>query len=447
MSLLGRVQSARSQGPIAQEDRARSLGIKVGVKDALYQQISAERIASMVGSNPAAARKELAAAIDRIMADPEIGGVPESERQRLKVDLLNDILGLGPLEPLLQDPAVTEIMVNGASSIFCERAGMLYQWPAEFDDDEHVLRVIDRIVSPLGRRVDERSPMVNARLPEGHRVNAVIPPVALNGPTLTIRKFRAKIFDLHELTEMDSLDEHMALLFGWAVKARCNIAVTGGTGSGKTTLLNALSIAIPEGERILTIEDSAELRFQRHPHVVSLEARPANIEGEGEISIRDLVVNALRMRPDRIVVGECRGGEALDMLQAMNTGHDGSLTTLHANTPHEAISRLVTMVRYSADLPVDAIREMIAGAVEMFIHQDRMADGSRRITRVVQTSGIRDGQVVLEDLIVWVSEGVDERGRAFGHYETKGTPRVLEKVVSQGVASAEEVQRWVSAGS
>jgi pilus assembly protein CpaF len=333
-------------------------------------------------------------------------------------------------------------MVNGPKSVFFERDGLLTRSDTEFDDNEHVMRGVERIVSPLGRRVDERSPMVNARLPEGHRVNVIIPPLALNGPTITIRKFRTAIYDLAELVRMGSLPPGLAQLLSWAVRSRLNIAVTGGTGSGKTTLLNALSIEIPVGERILTVEDSAELKFQRHPHVVSLEGRPSNIEGEGEVSIRDLVINALRMRPDRIVVGEVRGGEALDMLQAMNTGHDGSLTTLHANSPDEAVARLVTMVRYVADLPVSAIHEQVSGAIQLFVHQSRMSDGSRRVTHVVQTAGVTDRGVKLEPLVVYRQQGVDAEGRVYGGYEVTSSPSFLDRVVRSGLATRAEVDAW-----
>lgn len=445
MSLLDRVQAGNAQ-PRDVQDRGRRLDAKNAVREKLYEHLTPERIAGMVAENPATARKDIAASIDRAIVEVVSGAMPQAERDALRVSLLNDILGLGPIEPMLNDPSITEIMVNGFDRIFFERAGTLYQWAGGFDDDEHVMRVIERIVAPLGRRVDERSPMVNARLPEGHRVNAIIPPLALNGPTLTIRKFRTKIFTLPELTRMGSLEPQMEKILGWAVRARENVAVTGGTGSGKTTLLNALSIEIPEHERIITVEDSAELRFQRHPHVVSLEARPANVEGEGEITIRDLVINCLRMRPDRIVVGECRGGEALDMLQAMNTGHDGSLTTLHANSPVEAVSRLVTMVRYAAELPVEAIREQIASAVGVFVHQDRMSDGSRRITKIVETDGIgAAGEVKFRELVRYVQEGVTEEGKVFGHYEYVQPGEYFDKALAWGIATKEEVAAWSSA--
>ena len=307
-----------------------------------------------------------------------------------------------------------------------------------YDSEEQLRLVIDRIVSPLGRRVDEQCPIVNARLPEGHRVNVVIPPVAIGGTALTIRKFRARSFTLGELVDMDALSPEMAQLLAWAVRSRRNIAVSGGTGGGKTTLLNALSRLIPHEERIVTIEDSAELRFDQHPHVVRLEARLANAEGRGEVSIRELVTNALRMRPDRIIVGECRGAEALDMLQAMNTGHDGSLTTLHANSPSEVIPRLVMMVRYGMDLPTEIIEEQIASALDLVVQQDRLAGGKRRITQIAMR---RDddrpaqGRQSFMPVVSW--------NRRMRRYEWNELPPWIDDLPFMGVASKEEVEQWV----
>ena len=442
MSLLDRIEGlTQTDRSASNKTQVRLTEVKAKVRERLYEEIPPERVSKMVGSSPAVARKELAAAIDGILRSEQTG-LPEQERERVCSDLLNDILGLGPIEVMLDDASITEIMVNGPASVFYERDGKLGKADAVFDDDEHVMRVIDRIVAPLGRRVDERSPMVNARLPEGHRVNVVIRPLSLGGPTITIRKFRTKIFGLEELAEMGALTPAMTLFLNWCVEARQNIAVSGGTGSGKTTLLNALSIQIPKGERIITVEDSAELRFQQHPHVVGLEARPANIEGEGEVSIRDLVINTLRMRPDRIVVGEVRGGEALDMLQAMNTGHDGSLTTLHANSPQEAISRLTTMVRYVADLPISAIHEQIAGALDLIVHISRFSDGSRRVTHIVEVLGIEDSVIQLSEVVVYLQEGVDASGKVIGHYEYRNKPSCLARLVTSGVVSKEEAEAW-----
>lgn len=437
MSLIDRIQSAAPNCSPTTGD----IGMKRKARDRMYERITPQRIAHLVAANPSLARKELATTLGAILSDAAEFPTGAEGRERIHRALLDDILGFGPIEPLLLDPSVTEIMVNGASSVFFERDGLLFASDTVFDDDEQVRLVIERIIAPLGRRIDERTPLVNARLPQGHRVNAVIPPLALNGPTLTIRKFRSSIHTIAELSAMGSLSEQMAVFLRWAVIARKNIAVSGGTGSGKTTLLNALSIEIPHNERIITIEDSAELRFQTHPHVVSLEARPANLEGCGEITIRDLVVNALRMRPDRIVVGECRGGEALDMLQAMNTGHDGSLTTLHANSPDDAVSRLVTMVRYVADLPAETIRQQVRSAVQLIVHQDRFIDGTRRVTSIVETRTGPSGDDNIE-LFSFEQTGVDDQGRVSGEYLFRQPPSWIDELVVSGLVSRTEVDAW-----
>lgn len=352
-------------------------------KEEVACRLPPTHVAELIKRNPVQARSEIRLTCEEVIDDcpwftrSGDGGAPLIERY------LDSIFGLGPLEPLIADETITEVMVNGYASLYFEREGKLERARSAFSSDEQVRALIDRILAPLGRRVDESSPMVNARLPQGHRVNAIIPPLALDGPALTIRKFRSKVLSLDEMEQMGSFDVSIKKLMAWAVLRRCNIAVSGGTGSGKTTLLNALSCVISPGERIVTIEDSAELRFFEHPHVVRLEARPRNAEGLGEVSIRDLVINSLRMRPDRIVVGECRGAEALDMLQAMNTGHDGSLTTLHANSPSEVISRLTTMVRYGADLPVSVIESQVASAIDLVIQTSREPAGRRRVTDIV----------------------------------------------------------------
>jgi pilus assembly protein CpaF len=356
-----------------------------------------------------------------------------SQRAALVQEVLNLVVGLGPLEKLLADPSVTEIMVNGHDGVFFEREGRLYASEVVFDDEQQLRMVIDRIVGPLGRRVDEQSPLVSARLEQGHRVNVVIPPLSLDGPILTIRKFRDEIFTLGELVARGSMEDRIAPLLRWAVFGRKNIAVSGGTGSGKTTLLNALSVEIPPNERIITIEDAAELRFSTHPHVVRLEARMKNIEGTGEISIRDLVVNALRMRPDRIVVGECRGAEALDMLQAMNTGHDGSLTTLHANSPTDVISRLVMMARYGMDLPVEVIEEQIGAALDLIVQIDRFADGVRRITQLCDCQAVR-GSIELTPLVIW-----DATAQT---YVWRAVPPWLETLGRTCLVDESEVEAW-----
>ena len=323
-----------------------------------------------------------------------------SERARLERQIADDILGYGPLEPFLRDPSVTEIMVNCYDQLFVERAGKIEETEAAFLDDAHLLRIIDRIVSQVGRRIDEASPMVDARLPDGSRVNAIIPPLALRGPSLTIRKFARNALSLDDLIGLGTLSQESADFLAQCVRGKLNILISGGTGTGKTTLLNAVSAFVPAGERIVTVEDAAELRLLQR-HVVSLESRPPNIEGEGEVRIRDLVRNALRMRPDRIIVGEVRGAETLDMLQAMNTGHDGSLTTVHANSARDALHRLEMLVLMAGvELPVKAVREQIAGGFDLLVHISRLVDGSRRITQITEIAGMEGDVVTLQDLFV-----------------------------------------------
>jgi len=357
------------------------------------------------------------------------------DRLRLKREMVDEIIGFGPINPLLQDEAVSEIMVNGPRQVYAERNGKLEMTGVRFRDDDHVLNVIERIVAPIGRRIDESSPMVDARLPDGSRVNAIIPPLALNGPTITIRKFATDPFTVEDLINFGTMTREMAQFLDACVKGRLNMFVSGGTGSGKTTTLNVLSSFIPETDRIVTIEDAAEIQL-RQPHVITLESRPPNIEGKGEVSIRDLVKNSLRMRPDRIVVGEVRSGEALDMLQAMNTGHDGSLTTGHANTPRDMIARLETMVLMAGmDLPVRAIREQIASAVDVIIHQSRLRDGSRRITHVTEVQGMEGDVITLQDLFLYKQTGLDERGKVKGDFVATGIrPKFTDTLESNGIA-------------
>ena len=341
------------------------------------------------------------------------------ERLRLFESISAEILGYGPIEPLLNDDSVSEVMVNGPKQVYVERKGKLEMTDVQFQDDDHVMRVIDRIVSPLGRRIDESSPMVDARLPDGSRINAIIPPISLVGPVLTIRKFARDPLTTDDLVRFGTMTPEMVMFLDACVKARLNVVVAGGTGSGKTTTLNILSSFIPDDERIVTIENAAELQL-RQDHVVTLESRPANIEGRGEVTIRDLVINSLRMRPERIVVGECRGGEALDMLQAMNTGHDGSMTTLHSNTPRDTLSRLETMVLMAGvDLPVRAIREQIASAVDVIVQQTRMKDGSRRITAVTEVQGMEGDVIVLQDIFVFEQTGM-ENSKIVGRIKPTG---------------------------
>jgi len=339
-----------------------------------------------------------------------------------------DILGYGPLQMLLADDDISEIMVNGPKQIYIEKQGKLVKSDVVFNNDEHVLRIIDRIVAPLGRRIDESSPMVDARLPDGSRVNAVIRPLSLVGPVITIRKFRKESLTVSDLVRFGSLTEDMGEFLSACVRARLNIVVSGGTGSGKTTTLNVLSSFIPEDERIITVENAAELQL-RQDHVITLESRPPNVEGRGEVSIRDLVINCLRMRPERIVVGECRGGETLDMLQAMNTGHDGSMTTIHANSPRDGISRIETMCLMSGmDLPSRAIREQVASAIEVIVQQSRLKDGSRKITAITEVQGMEGDVVVLQDVFTFEQTGIDERGKIVGTLRPTGVrPKFVEK--------------------
>jgi len=358
---------------------------------------------------------------------------PRMERQRLVQEVMDEILGFGPIESLLQDPTVNEIMVNGPHQVYVERKGKLELAGVSFYDDAHVLHIIEKIVAPLGRRIDESQPMVDARLPDGSRVNAIIPPLSLNGPILTIRKFSKVPFGMEDLVGFGTLTTEMAEFINACVKARLNVIVSGGTGSGKTTTLGVISAFIPEDERIITIEDAAELQL-RQSHVVTLETRPANIEGKGAIMIRDLVRNALRMRPERIIVGEVRSGEALDMLQAMNTGHDGSLTTGHANTPRDMLSRLETMVLMAGmDLPVRAIREQISSALDVIVQQSRLRDGSRKLTHITEVLGMEGDVIVLQDIYRFEQTGIDKQGKVQGHFRATGIrPHFIEKLIAAG---------------
>ena len=432
VSLLDYLQEAPGSTTIRTEDVG-YLRKKLELRDALYQRLTSERIASLLSLDRARAEREVTAVLEQLTLGTNYQLQDAPQRSALIQEVLNLVIGLGPLEDLLKDPSVTEIMVNGHTHVFFEQEGRLHASSIVFDDEQQLRLVIDRIVGPLGRRVDEQSPLVSARLPQGHRVNVVIPPLALDGPILTIRKFRDEIFTLSELVDKGSIDTQTAQLLRWAVLARKNIAVSGGTGGGKTTLLNALSVEIPPSERIVTIEDAAELRFSTHPHVVRLESRMKNIEGSGEVSIRDLVVNALRMRPDRIVVGECRGAEALDMLQAMNTGHDGSLTTLHANSPADVIARLVMMSRYGMDLPVEVIEEQIGSALDLIVQIDRFADGRRRVTQVCSCTSEQEG-VELEVLVQW--------NQLSGCYVWKAVPPWLDELALNPLIDAGEVELW-----
>jgi len=355
--------------------------------------------------------------------------LPEDIRKQIYTEIIDEMTGFGPIQPLLDDPDVSEVMVNGPKKVFVEKNGKVTKSGVTFDDDDHVNRIIDRIILPLGRRVDADSPTVDARLPDGSRVNAVIRPVSIDGPCITIRKFKKDKLSIEQLIKYDSLSANMAEFIRACVVSHLNIVISGGTGSGKTTLLNVLSGFIPENERIITIEDAAELQLQQD-HVLRLETKVANVDGRGSVSIRDLVRNSLRMRPDRIVVGECRGGEALDMLQAMNTGHDGSLTTLHANTPRDALSRIETMVLMAGmDLPLKVVRQQISSAVDLIIQQTRLKDGSRKVTAITEVAGMEGDTVVLTDIFKFEQTGIGPESKIIGELRATGirpifTPRL-----------------------
>ncbi|HXA43377.1 MAG TPA: CpaF family protein [Candidatus Solibacter sp.] len=359
--------------------------------------------------------------------------LPRNERARLVESLINDVLGLGPLEQLLNDPDITEIMINGPRQIYIEQKGKLTLSDVTFESNAQLLQVIDRVVSSIGRRVDESSPMVDARLKDGSRVNVIIPPLALTGPTMTIRKFAAEKLNVDDLIRFGTLTREMAEFLRASVRSRLNILVSGGTGSGKTTTLNVISSFIPDDERIITVEDAAELQLHQD-HVVTLESRPPNVEGRGRVSIRDLVINCLRMRPDRIVVGECRGGEALDMLQAMNTGHDGSLTTVHANNPNDTMNRLETLVLMAgAELPSRAIREQIASAIDIVVQQSRLRDGTRKVVNITEVVGIEGEKVQIQDIFIFKQTGVDADGKVEGYFTATGiVPECMEYLLESG---------------
>ena len=381
-----------------------------------------------------ALRFKIESRLPRLLDDEETP-LSATDKREIIADVLDDILGYGPIEPLLHDPTVTEVMVNGPATIYVEREGRLFATGRRFVDEDHLLRIIDKIVGQVGRRIDESSPMVDARLPDGSRVNAVIHPLAINGPMLTIRKFAMEPYTIADLIGFGTITPKMAQLLEACVRGRLNILISGGTGTGKTTLLNVVSAYIPDDERIITIEDAAELRLGQQ-HVLRLESRPPNIEGTGQVAIRELVRNSLRMRPDRIIVGEVRGAEALDMLQAMNTGHDGSLCTVHANSPRDAMSRLETMVLMAGfDLPVRAIRQQVTAALDLVVHLTRLRDGSRRVTHITEVEGMEGESVVMQDIAYYdFSAGVDEDGRFRGHLKSTGIrPKFARRLEDYGI--------------
>jgi pilus assembly protein CpaF len=406
------------------------LELKTRVHEELIHELDpAQLVGDLSFTSPARRAVEQAAEERIALADPSLG---RQDRLRLASEIADEVLGLGPLEPLLRDPTITEVMVNAWDRVYFERKGIIHRADASFRDDSHVLNIIDKILRPVSRRLDDSSPMVDARLPDGSRVNAVIPPLAVHGPSLTIRKFSRELLAADDLVRLGTLGRSTLDFLSACVRARANILVAGGTGTGKTTLLNLLSAFIPPSERIVTIEDPAELQV-KHEDWVSLETRPPNIEGKGQVLQRDLVKNALRMRPDRIIVGECRGGEAFDMLQAMNTGHDGSLTTIHANSPRDALSRIENMVLMAVELPIGAIREQIASGINLLVHLSRLQDGSRRVTHVTEIVGMQGGVISMHDIFEFQGRGVDAQGQIVGNLQPTGLrPHVLDRLTQYG---------------
>jgi pilus assembly protein CpaF len=427
-SRLSTLQARKVSAPSA----APQAGTYFDLKTRVQNRLLAELDPTLDINKTDDVRKTIQSLFEQILSEENIV-LSRPERARLFEQITAEILGLGPLQTLLEDETVTEVMVNGAKNIYVERKGKIHRVPVTFESNDHVMRIIDRIVAPLGRRIDESSPYVDARLSDGSRVNAVIPPISLIGPTLTIRKFSKVPITLEQLVQFGTLTPESLQFLKAAVEARINIVISGGTGSGKTTFLNILSGFIPGDERIITIENAAELQL-RQEHVITLESRPANIEGRGEITIRALVINALRMRPDRIIVGEIRDDAALDMLQAMNTGHDGSMTTLHSNSPRDTLSRLETMTLMAGmDLPVRAIREQVSSAIELIVHQERMRDGSRKITFITEVVGMEGDVITTTDIFVFEQTGI-ENGKVLGHMRPTGLrPKFMEKIEAAGI--------------
>jgi pilus assembly protein CpaF len=433
-SLLNRTALAR--GPLA---KSPSGNLYSQLRGKVHQRLIEELAGNADTAPPEQVRQRIAELVNEIAVEQNLT-MTRHDKLRVAETVVADVLGLGPLEALLNDPEITEIMINSPKQIYIEQHGKLTLSPVSFDSTDQLMQVIDRIVSTIGRRVDESSPMVDARLKDGSRVNVIIPPLALRGPTVTIRKFAKEAFSVDDLVTFGSVTPDMIRYLRACVRGRLNVIVSGGTGSGKTTTLNMLSGFIPEDERIVTIEDAAELQL-RQDHVVTLETRPANIEGRGQVSIRELVINSLRMRPDRIVIGECRGGEALDMLQAMNTGHDGSLTTLHANNPRECVGRLETLVLMAgAELPSRAIREQIGSAVNIIVQQSRLRDGSRKVVSITEVIGCEAGEVQLQEIFAFRQTGLDDDGKVEGGFTPTGVlPHFLEHLATEGEALPEEI--------
>jgi pilus assembly protein CpaF len=427
-SRLSSLQARRVNAPATSPQAGSYFDLKTRVQNKLLSELDP----AMDITRTDEVRRTIQELFEQILAEENIV-LSRPERARLFEQIAAEILGLGPLQTLLEDDTITEIMVNGAKNIYIERKGKVHRVPVTFENNDHVMRIIDRIVAPLGRRIDESSPYVDARLADGSRVNAVIPPISLVGPVLTIRKFSRNPITVEQLIQFGSITQEAVQFLKACVESRLNIVISGGTGSGKTTFLNVLSGFIPGDERILTIENAAELQL-RQEHVVTLESRPPNIEGRGEITIRDLVVNALRMRPERIIVGEIRDAAALDMLQAMNTGHDGSMTTAHSNSPRDTLSRIETMTMMAGmELPVRAIREQVSSAIDMVVHQERMRDGTRKITHITEVSGMEGEVITMTDIFVFEQTGI-ENGQIVGRLRPTGLrPKFMDKIEASGI--------------
>jgi pilus assembly protein CpaF len=421
----------RTGTPISRPSRQHQFEeVKTRIHSKLVDKLDLARVGDLKGDT---LKREIRLVVEHL-CDAEDTLLNRQERERIVEEVIDEVLGLGPLELILKDPTVSDILINGPKNIYIERGGQMEKSDVEFRDSKHLLQIIDRIVSKVGRRIDETSPMVDARLEDGSRVNAIIPPLALDGAAVSIRRFGSNPLRLEDLLNFKAFTPEMVMLLEGCIKARCNIIIAGGTGSGKTTLLNTLSSFIGQEDRIVTIEDAAELQLQQD-HIVRLETRPANIEGNGAITATDLVKNALRMRPERIIIGECRGGETLDMLQAMNTGHDGSMTTIHANTPRDAVARLETLVMMSGfELPVKAIRQQVSGAVDILIQANRLQGGPRRITAITEIVGMEQDTIVMQDIYKYTQKGIDEEGKAFGHFECTGVrPSFMNRLEAAGV--------------
>ncbi len=427
-SRLTNLQARRVAPPGVSAQRDTYMDLKTRVQNRLLAELDP----SMDISKVLEVRTTIQELFEQVLSEENIV-LSRPERHRLFEQIAAEILGFGPLQPLLEDEAITEVMVNGAKNIYVEKSGKIFRVPFSFESDDHVMRIIDRIVAPLGRRIDESSPYVDARLPDGSRVNAVIPPISLVGPVITIRKFYKNPITIEQLIEFATLTPESLQFLKACVEARLNIVISGGTGSGKTTLLNILSQFIPNDERIVTIENAAELQL-RQEHVVTLESRPPNIEAKGEVTIRQLVINSLRMRPDRIIVGEIRDEAALDMLQAMNTGHDGSMTTAHSNSPRDTLARIETMALMAGmDLPVRAIREQVASAINLIVHQDRMRDGSRKVVNITEVSGMEGDIITMTDIFLFEQSGYED-GKVIGRLRPTGLrPKFIDQIEAAGI--------------